>query len=143
MKVDDSGREWLAGFPGRDDFVNPFRIRFMGKGITARVVRKHRGDFRKNFQMLLGDILRNQKEEKQIDRFPVRRSESDGSRQSDKSGIGYFQSFYPAVRNGYAITESGRSHTVPCEEILCYKRAGNPAVVFENKACLFENTVLA
>ena len=67
MKVDDSGREWLAGFPGRDDFVNPFRIRFMGKGITARVVRKHRGDFRKNFQMLLGDILRNQKEEKQID----------------------------------------------------------------------------
>src|SRR5471032_3559264 len=66
-----SARRLQAGLPVDDARVHRFRIGIGRQRGAEGVVGKHLGDFGQDFQMLLGDVVRDQQEKQQVDRLAV------------------------------------------------------------------------
>ena len=64
--------------------MHRFRLRIRAQRGAEGVVGEHLGDLRQDLQVLLGDVVRDQQEEQQVDRLAVRRLERDRLGQAHK-----------------------------------------------------------
>jgi len=70
---------------------------------------EHAGDLPEQFQVCIGGGLRDQQHEQQVDRGTVDGVEIDGSVQVQQGADRCLAAFEAAVRNGDAVTKTGRA----------------------------------
>jgi hypothetical protein len=90
----------------------------MSPALAHFAVRQQLGNFRKNFQVLLGGLLRHQQEDQQRYRLAVGRFERNGFGQAHESCQRLLQALDAAVRNGHARAKAGGTERFAREEVV-------------------------
>lgn len=107
------------------------------------VVREHFGNFGKNFEMLLSDVVRYEQEYQQLYRLAIRRLEGNRLGKPDERCQWRLETLDASMRHGDAMPEAGGAESLACKQVIGYGGTGDAVVVLKQEAGLLECPLLA
>jgi hypothetical protein len=128
--------------PLSEQAMQRFAVFFRVQPLARFAVGQQLGDFREDFEMLLGSLFGDQQEDQQRHRLTVGRFEGDGIGQAHERGERLLQAFDPAMRNRDALAKTRRPEALARKQIVSDRAAGDAVLVFENQARLLEDAFL-
>src|ERR1700761_1827810 len=116
---------------------------FRVQALAGLAIGQQLSDFRKDFEVLLGGLLRHEQEDQQRDRLAVGRFEGNGFGEADECGERLLQAFDPAMRNRNAFAKASRSEALTRKQIVSDRATGDAVLVLEDQTRLLEYALLA